>query len=91
VAIDKSTITAGNLLSMATTVLAAGGALIAVTVYIGDIRAEMRIADARHDQRLEVLEKEQAAAVAQNKVDREILWEIRGDIKQLKSLFDRAK
>ena len=82
-------ITLGNLLSIFSTVAATGVMIVTVTSYIGEIRAEMRITAATQGQRIDVLEQSQKQFAVQDKVDRELLWEIRGDLKHLRLLLDK--
>lgn len=82
-------ITFGNALSIITTAIATGVMLVTVTNYIDEIRAEMRITAATQGQRINVLEQSQKQFAAQDKVDRELLWEIRGDLKHLRLLLDK--
>ena len=83
-------ITLGNALSIITTAIATGVMLVTVTSYIGEIRAEMRITAATQGQRIDVLEQSQKQFAVQDKVDRELLWEIRGDLKHLRLLLDKT-
>ena len=82
-------ITFGNLLSIFSTVAATGVMIVTVTGYINEIKAETRITAATHAQRINVLEQSQKQFAVQDKVDRELLWEIRGDLKHLRLLLDK--
>ena len=82
-------ITLGNLLSIFSTVAATGVMIVTVTGYINEIKAEMRMNLATQGQRIDALERETRATALQGRADREIIWEMRGDIKHLRLMFDK--
>lgn len=84
-AVDKQTVTLGNILSIITTVVGVVVAIVTATSAISDIRSEMRIKVTEHETRLIRIEADQK----QSSLDHDLLIEIRQDLRQLRASFDK--
>lgn len=81
----ERSVTRGNLLSMLTTALGFAATLVAVTLFISEIRADMREKDREHDTRIQRLEQD----VGILRADHDTIVEMRQDVKAIRSLLDR--
>lgn len=83
-------ITLGNGLSIFSTISATIVLIVTTTTFVNELRAEMRMNLATQGQRIDALERETRANAMQGRADREIIWEMRGDIKHLRLMFDKT-
>lgn len=82
----ERSITRGNVLSMLTTVVTFGVTLVAVVLFIADIRRDFEKKDQEHDVKLAQIERE----LGTSRADHDLIIEMRADLKAIRQLIERA-
>lgn len=85
--VDTRTVTLGNILSMVTTVLAAGGAIVGSVIYVASVREQMNVKDRELETR--ILRLEADALVSRS--DHDTIVEMRTDLKAVRKLLEDKK
>jgi hypothetical protein len=86
VRVDKATITLGNILSIATTVVGFSGIIVTATMYIATLREQMNVKDRELETRIQRIEFDMNGV----RGDHDLIIEIRADLKAIRSSIDKA-
>lgn len=86
VRVDKATITLGNILSIATTLIGFSSTIVMAAMYIAALREQMNVKDRELETRLLRLETDMGGY----RSDHDLIIEIRADLKAIRSSIDKA-
>lgn len=86
VRVDKGTITLGNILSIATTIIGFSGIIVTATMYIATLREQMNVKDRELETRILRIETDMAGV----RGDHDLIIEIRSDLKAIRSSLDKV-
>lgn len=86
VRVDKGTITLGNILSIATTVIGFSSIIVTAVMYIAALREQMNVKDRELETRILRIETDMAGV----RGDHDLIIEIRSDLKAIRSSLDKV-
>lgn len=86
VRVDKGTITLGNILSIATTVIGFSSIIVTAVMYIAALREQMNVKDRELETRILRIETDMASV----RGDHDLIIEIRSDLKAIRSSLDKV-